>query len=251
MIGHTYTKQGQPELGRELLLRARSECTAVAAAFPDEVSIRRTLAATCQSLGRLENDHGDPVLALDYFTQAMEIYQADPALSANPGQLANFYADRGIAYFKLGRHAEAAAEYASAIELTSGGQQDFYRARQAVSVARSGDHRQAERAVGELEAVDTVAPVALFHLASAMSDCVAACQKDGAIPEDERRTLAAAYTARSVELLRRAHAGEYFTLKRVDNMIASDRFTAIRESPEFLQAVEGIRRDLKSPQSSN
>src|SRR5262249_35844717 len=167
--------------------------------FPAVPAYRSQLAASQVAFGHLLSDGDQAAEALAWYDRAIALLkplvEAEPRLAVERHFLRNAYWGRGRALDKLGRPAEAIADWDQAVELAPAPEKAEMRAGRAPSLVRAG---QVERAVAE--AADLAkAPDAdadqLYDLA-----CVYALTagKDEANREG--------YVANALQLLRRAVA---------------------------------------------
>jgi hypothetical protein len=158
----------------------------------------------------------------------------DPQLGTSRLFLRNAYWGRAMTLTQLGRHSEAARDWAQAAELDQGEQQKFFRLQRSLSLARNGDHTLA---VTEANAVAEAKDVQGPNLYDASCVCALA---SSSVKGDTK--LAERYASRAVELLRQAVAKGY---KDVAHMKKDADLDGLRGREDFKKLEESFQGERK------
>jgi tetratricopeptide (TPR) repeat protein len=209
---------------------------------PEVGSYRADLAGTYVNLGNLTYVQGRPADALDWYakgiTMLRQVLDTNPQLAISRLFLRNAYWGRASALTQLGRHAEAAKDWAHAAELGQGGMKTFLRLRRALSLAHSGDHTPAVAEANALAEAKDAQALTLYNAA-----CVCALASSS-VKGDPK--LAEKYASRAVELLRQAAAKGYKDVAHMkkdpdlDGLRGRDDFKKLMAQME--QALQGERK---------
>jgi serine/threonine protein kinase len=216
--------------------------------YPHVKSIPMVRGRTFSNLGHVLRDGGKCQDALPWYTQAEEqllaLRKADDRNSVTRDALWSMYWGRAQTFEKLGRPADALADWDRALELVS--KKDFrrdVRLLRAVVTANLGDHAVA-LAVLEEFAKDPSKTGGLDYKRARLSAAVAAAlRRDTAVPAADRDNRATALEARAVELLRQANSKGHFNPAFEANEFKEDpAFAPLRNRPDF----QDLLRDVES-----
>jgi serine/threonine-protein kinase len=237
-LGTLLRDLGRRSEAEDALRKALALREQLARDFPDVPAYRVDVGGTYVSLGNLRRDSGQAGPALDWYAKGIQPLQA--ALAADPNQatarlfLRNAHYGRAQALTGLARHAEAAEDWARAMELDNGPDRPFFRRKRALSLARAGDHAQAVSEANALAEAKGVHALTLYDLA-----CVCSLAS-ASVKNDDR------YAARAVELLRQAVAKGY---KDIDHLKKDPDLDPLRGRDDFkklLAELEAGAREQKS-----
>jgi serine/threonine-protein kinase len=190
------------EYRRAIALRAQ-----LAADFPTVPDYAVDLAAGCCNLGNLVRDRGEPAASLDWYARACAALR--PVLAKEPGLalarrfLRNTHWGRAEALERLGRHAEAVADWEQALALNDDRPCDaeFCLGRSG-ALARAGRPDPATAAVEELLRPGNADHGTLYEAARVYA--LAAAQAAKAAPPHTSSLRAEQYAQRAAALLRQA-----------------------------------------------
>jgi tetratricopeptide (TPR) repeat protein len=179
---------------------ARALWEKLAAEHPGVPQYTVELGGSYCNFGILVRDRGEPAAALDWYAKAIAtlqpVYRADPRFSTARQFLRNSHWGRAMALGRLGRSAEALADWERALELDDGSQRTVLRLGRAVALACAGQPAQALAAADELAGAGQLTARQLYNLAEVYA--LAAAQLPPAAADRS--------AARAVELLRQAFA---------------------------------------------
>jgi tetratricopeptide (TPR) repeat protein len=203
--------------------------------YPEFVDHAFALGSTYSDLAMLLEDVSRFGESLECYTKAIGlldgVFAKVATRSVGRDNLRNTLWGRANVLNKLGRHAEALADWDRALEWAGGeGFRVELRSHRARTLALLGDH---ERAAAEARAVAATNPVkgkVLYRLAAAFAVSAAACARDG-LPERER--LADDYAAAALTQLRKAAEAGYFKDQSVVDQLRRDADFAALTSAEF------------------
>jgi tetratricopeptide (TPR) repeat protein len=210
--------------------RARELREKLVSEYPDSVPYRTKLAATCVNLGGVLSKRR-AADSLEPYDRAVAILkpavEAEPRLAAERQMLRTAHWGRALALDKLGRPADAVADWDRAINLALAQHKPSLRAVRARSLVRAGE---VERAVSEADELAKLPAAAdqLYDLA-----CVYALAASRDEPKRE------AYTGKALQLLRRAVGKGYADAEQLKK---DDDFKALRDREDFRQLVSEVER---------
>jgi tetratricopeptide (TPR) repeat protein len=191
---------------------------------PDSSGYRVELGRAYSNLGQCFADGGQPATAIEWLDKAIATVQpvltADPRSGSAQTRLCYAFERRGNALAELGRHAEAAADFARALELATGANRKALVPVHAAAVARAGDPAKAVALVAELVAADGTTAGLVYD---------AACVHGIAAAQGGDPALAERYSGRAVELLRRAAIKGHRTF----NLVTDTDFDSLRRRDDF------------------
>jgi tetratricopeptide (TPR) repeat protein len=156
LMGIALYGMGRAAEAREHYRRALTVREKLAADFPAVREYRSDLGGGYCNLGLLLSDDGQPAESLSWFGKAVDTlraaYRADPQDTTARNYLQNSYAGRAMAYSRLHKHAEAAADWDRVIDLSPGDRRlPFFRAVRATSKLPAGQVAEAVAEVVELQ----------------------------------------------------------------------------------------------------
>ena len=238
LLGYGRARAGRPVDALKLYKEAITVREQVAAARPDDLRNR-------VDLGYLHHVVGDALVALGRAEESLPAFaraidQQRAVLSRGPSArarkyLRNSYGARAVALGRLGRHAEAAADWDQAVELSDGRERSQVRAGRANSWVEAGRVAEAVAEVADLTKADGWDADGWYDFA-----CVYAVAS-GKLPD--RRDECA---ARAVELLRKAIDAGYRDRAHLDPDLAP-----LRGRPDFRALVESLPYTAPPPRPVN
>jgi tetratricopeptide (TPR) repeat protein len=181
-----------------------------------------------------------PRAQVDWFSRAIKtlqgVLQKEPRESEARGQLRAAYEGRARARNRLGRYAEALADWDKAEEL-GGGERRLVRLGRADTLARLGRYAQAVEEAAALDKDDLSAGQEV-DLARVYALCSRAAGADSHVPSAQRDRLAEQYAARAVALLAQAQAGGRFQTPEAREELGQDPdFAPLRARPDFQELL--------------
>jgi serine/threonine-protein kinase len=197
------------------------------------------LASVQCNLGLLARDRGDPKGALDWFDRSERSLVPLAASDATARQfLRNTCHARAEALDSLGRPADAARDWARALELDEGPRFRSLRLKLAFSLVRVGETAAAAREVETVAARPGVTGPMCFDAACAFA-LVSAAENDAG-----RKEKAA---VRSVELLRRAQAAGFFTADQVEHLKKDGDLDSLRGRDDYKKLLAELEAPRPAP----
>jgi serine/threonine protein kinase len=197
--------------------------------FPNNPEYAVSLGGTFCNLGALVSDRGRPNEALALFDQAIatlgSIVRKEPRHELARQFLFNSYSNRARTFNKLERHAEAAADWASALQLASVQNRPFVQNRLMISRIAAGQFESAMKDADELAKLDS--PELLYSCAAVFALAHAKTQDDK-------------HAGRAVELLRRAVAKGLQNGARLKN---DTQFNSLHERQDFKQLLADLDKE--------
>jgi serine/threonine-protein kinase len=217
----------------------------LAADFPAVPQYAVDLGAVYCDFAHLLRDRRGPAASLEWYAKAQAVLRPvlDKELVRGTARLflRNVHWGRAEALDRLGRHAEAAADWEQAIarndERPSEG---WLGLRRALSLARAGQHREATAAVEALLQPGNVASGALYDAACVYA--LAAAQAARAAPPQTSSLRAEQWASRAVALLRQTVQKGY---SNVAHMKKDADLDALRPRPDFRQLLADL--EAKAP----
>jgi tetratricopeptide (TPR) repeat protein len=208
-LGRLLAELGRWDEAEAQCLAALADATKLVSEHPDVQAYGVARAASYTPAADLLRDRGRPQQALNGYGQAVTALEAvlakEKRLALAREELRDAHAGRARALDRMGRHNEAAQDWARALELDDGQNRPMLQLGQAISQAHhSGEHRQA-LAQAEALAKDADGPT-LEGLARL---CALASAANGEPKTPEAAAAREQYPARAVELLRQAVAKGY------------------------------------------
>jgi tetratricopeptide (TPR) repeat protein len=154
---------------------------------------------------------------------------------------------------RLGRHADAVADWRRALELDSGSNRNFLHFNLAYALIRSGDHAGAVAEAEKLEKSQPATGNLLYNLASVYSRAAAAVAGDASLPESTRKQRVEQYASRAVALLSRGAQGGMFrnpaNLERLRKDIDVNKdsdLAPLRDRADFKKLLADVERPAAS-----
>jgi tetratricopeptide (TPR) repeat protein len=204
----------------------------LAADFPDVLGFRLSLGGSYCNYGVLVRDTAPAAESLDWFGKAIDtlgpVHAADPRAASARQFLRNSYGGRAEVFGRLGKHAEAAADWEKAVELSSPADQPLVRALRATSRLRAGKVAEAVAEVAELRPLTGWAAGQLYDFACVYSVA------SGRIADKKGE-----YADRAVELLRKAVKAGW---KDVAKLATDDDLSPLRERDDFKQLLAELEK---------
>jgi tetratricopeptide (TPR) repeat protein len=212
---------------------------------PKVAEYRLHLGNTRVNLGTLLRDRGDPAGALPWYAEAISSLEASRQMGAEErlarDSLCDAYASRATALTRLGRHAEALADWDRALKVPPPPDvQTWLRRQRALSLARMGKAAEARAVADELAATGAKDPKAWYEAA-----CIHACLAftEGSNPERKEECC-----IRALELLRRAEAAGYFRdPARIEDLKKEGDLNTLRAREDFQKLQKTIEKNRSSP----
>jgi serine/threonine protein kinase len=150
---------------------------------------------------------------------------------------------RALAWTKLGRHAEALADWDRALELDDGSGRDRLRLDRALTLAYLGRHAQAVAEANALAGKKPLPGPTLYSLACVWAVSAGAARRESAPSGRERDRRADRYAARAVELLTKALPAGYFRDPSKVAALKSDKdLDPLRQRADFRQLLRAVEK---------
>jgi tetratricopeptide (TPR) repeat protein len=204
------------------------------------------------NLAILQRNTGKPEASLDTFAGAIgalgAVLRGEGQHARARKMLGMAHWNRALALNRLGRAAEALADWEKALALDDGEGRGSILANRAESLARAGDHSRALTEAEALVAAKDVDPALVYWMAWVCTYAKTAAEKDGKLPPDERARLAERYASRGVALLRQAHTAGHFKDPNVlrEFQTAPD-LDPLRKRPEFQKLLAEVEKKAAMP----
>jgi serine/threonine-protein kinase len=247
-LASLYRDMGRLEDAEKALKEAWGIFDKLTTAYPSFTDYAVYRGTTSVNLGDLLRESGKPEVALDWFANAIQTLrglhkQHDFAQLS----LRAAYDGQAQALSQLGRHAEALTAWDQAIELAAGPERDPLCLARAATLARLGRYGQATTDAEALIGKATGSGQMLYLAARVFALAKAAVLKDVKLPSAERDKLGKQHAARAVELLRKAHAAEFFkAADSLDKLKKDKDLDPLRSLPEFQQLVTELEAKAKA-----
>jgi tetratricopeptide (TPR) repeat protein len=230
--------EAEAEYRRDIALQEQ-----LAADFPAVPDYAMELAAGCCNLGHLVRDRGEPAASLAWYARACAALR--PVLAKEPGLalarrfLRNTHWGRAEALERLGRHAEAVADWEQARALNDDRPYDAaFGLGRSGALARAGRPGPATAAVEELLRPGRADHGTLYDAARVYA--LAAAQVAKAAPPHTNSLRAEHYARRAVELLRQALRKGH---KYVAGLQKDADLDALRPRPDFRQLLADLEAE--------
>jgi serine/threonine-protein kinase len=212
----------------------------LAAAFPSVPAYAVDLGGGYGNYGNLLRERGEAAASLDWYAKACAalrpVLAQEPRLATARFFLRNAHWGRALALDRLGRHAEATADWAQALALNDEKSRDgWFRLRRSLSLARAGQHAQATAEVEELLWPGTADGDTLYDAACVYALAAAQAAKEAAPHTSSLR--AEQYARRAVTLLRQAVQKGY---KNIARLKTDADFDSLRPRADFQQLVREL-----------
>jgi tetratricopeptide (TPR) repeat protein len=248
-LGILLAASGQQPAAEQSYRRALEIYEKLAAESPAVPAYRRNMAGTSINLGNLLlQDGGQAAAGLAGYAKAIALLEPlvrqEPLLVTERSVLRDAHWGRGAALHKLGRYADAVKAWDRALALSPDPAREVdLRFSRAASLARAGEHAKAVAELNALAAAKDLESGTLYHLACD-SAVVSAAVKDANIPGADATRLAETYSARAVELLRRAVAKGF---KDAALLKKEEDLDALRAREDFNRLVADLeaRKDSR------
>lgn len=243
-IGALYSTIGKRAEAITAYLHALTIRKQLARQNPTVIVYQTDLAAGHSNLGLLYRQAGKPADAVDHLDRAIVLLR--PVLKRNPRNatarryLHFSFMNRAASLEPLGRHADAARDWADALRLDTENNWLQLMRKQAIALARSGDHAQAVRQAEQIAAKNRAANTQC-DLACVYSLSMSAAQRDAELSETERGRIAARYAAAAITHLRRAVTGRFFKSAAISRRVATDpNFAPLRQREDFRKFAKSV-----------
>jgi tetratricopeptide (TPR) repeat protein len=213
---------------------------ALVKAHPERSDYVPDLARNYHNMGLVQLETGEPSRALDWFNRSIAtgggLLIREPRHAAIRMILGHAYQCRAGALDRLGRRAEAVADWGRAVELDDESASDESRLNRALLLARSGDHTRAAAQAEELADSKSVPPgLHDYNLACVFALASGAALEDSHLDAPTRAARAEALGTRAMQSLRRCQNTGFL---RDPTQVAH-----VREDPDF--ATLQTRRDFQ------
>jgi serine/threonine-protein kinase len=181
-----------------------------------------------------------PEARIEWFSKAIETLQGvlrkEPRQTEARSQLQAAYEGRARALNRLGRPAEALADWGQVEEL-GGGERRPVRLGLAETLARLGRHAEAVNKAAALDR-EKLSAEQRVDLARVYAACSRAAGAGAQVPEPQRERLAEGYAARAVALLAQAQMGGLFQTPEAQEELRQDPdFAPLRARQDFQQLL--------------
>ena len=236
-LGTFLRKNRQNDEGEAEFRRSIDTSAKLVADFPNEPRFAVTLAGTSGNLGHELRERGRSGDALELLGQSInalrDVMKKTPNGAVIGQYLCNNYSWRAYSLDDLGRHAEAAQDWRSALEFSPPSRAPKYLLGEAVSLARLDGNHEKPLALAK-ESAAKADKQALYSMA-----CICAIASTNT-------SVGEAYAKQAVALLELAVAkGE-----QDEKLILGDRdFRSLLERPDFQAVIIQIRQKAKEEQS--
>ncbi len=209
-----------------------------------------SLAGTLCNLGHLDRNSATAHASLPHYDEAVRLLQA--VLRDQPGNptarrfLLNSISGRAAALGRLGRHREAAADWEQAARLERGPARSVLRMRQALALARGGDHVAATTLAEQFARVSLVRGPTTIDLVCIWALAAQAAARDASRPLPERDRRADRYAREALALLERARlAGQLTHPATLDTLKKDADLAFLRPRDDFRQFLSRLEADSK------
>jgi tetratricopeptide (TPR) repeat protein len=227
--------EAEAEYRRAIALQER-----LAADFPTVPDYALSLGGSYCNLGTLVLAWGEAAASLDWFAKALATLRPVLAQESRLARarlfLRNVHWGRALALDRLGRHAEAVADWQQALAHNDDKAFDSWnRLRRSSSLARAGQHAQATAAVEDLLRRGNADSGTLYDAARVYA--LAAAQAAKQTWPSTSSLRAEQYARRSLALLRQAVQKGY---KDVAHMKKDTDLDSLRQRPDFQQLLADL-----------
>jgi tetratricopeptide (TPR) repeat protein len=245
-LGLLQRERNKPEEARKSYKRAFALQDPLTRKHPEVTPYQMDLGNTCVQLGNLIRDGGKPGEALSWYARVIpmlrKVLAREGDLQPAREVLCTAYQGEARALGALGRHREAAGDWAEAARLHTRSERDC-RQELAYSLARTGDHAKAMAEVADLEKSAGKQGRALYELACISALASAAAARDTGLSPAERQKEADACAVRAVELLGRAAGVGLFKDRSVRDHLDKDRdLEPIRGRDDFRKLLATLTK---------
>jgi tetratricopeptide (TPR) repeat protein len=232
--------EAEAQYRRALALRER-----LATDFPTVPGYAVDLGCSYLDFGNLVRDRGEPAASLDWYAKAhaslRPVLAKESRLVSARRILRNVHWDRAAALDRLGRHAEAVADWEQTLALNDEKHRDgWFRLRQSLSLAQAGQHRQATVAAEELLKAGNAKNSTLYDAACVYALAAAQAAKEAAPKTSSLQ--AEQYARRALVLLRQAVQQGF---KKLTHMKNDTDLDSLRQRPDFQQLLADL--EAKAP----
>jgi serine/threonine protein kinase/tetratricopeptide (TPR) repeat protein len=213
------------------------------AADPDAIPlVTEELAGTYTNLGRIMGDAGQLEESLPYLTKSIEILESvhrkDPRVAKVRESLLIARWARAMTLAGLRRFADALDDWTGAIELDDGRYQSSLRLKRASTLLNLKDHARSAADAHAVAESSNATGENLYDAACALAVCARIAANDA--------SLAGAYAARAVGVLRRAVGKGYNDLAQIKKDSDLDALRAREDFKTLLRELEGRPRKLET-----
>ena len=205
-----------------------------------------------------------PKEALNFLSEAkhiiIQVKKMHPNVQNYFSTLDRIHHTSALAYEKLADFSSAAREWRAAIKnsVQAGGAGRFpawirkeYHGDLCVDLAKSGNHREAEREMIRLlyrtrdfrrrfkqRTPEFRAPLAMLR---AFSNCIVAAKRDSSLSQADRKRFAAKYLTNSMALLRSLNKNRFFMIQKTRDMLWKDHdFFPLHREPEYREFARSL-----------
>jgi len=242
-LGLLYGEAGRRSAAESLYRQALEIFQNLAGAHPEQIDLAVALGVTEYNMGSLMRDSSELQLACTWYARAVATLQSvlrrEPRHTTAREALRNTREGRASALTRLGRYADALAEWDLAIELDHGSGRDRLRLGRANTLAQSGDHVRATAEADALADVESIPDGERFYnLACVDALASAAALDDGALVSTDRSARAERLAARAVQRLARAGSAGYFaSVANLANLKTDRDLDSLRPRADFQALV--------------
>ncbi len=213
-LGAWYSVRGKTAEAEKCFRDALGLYERLVSKFPQTTRYVLQQAATWANLGHLLCELNRSEESLQYSQAAAAALNAAGDLDRNlvpvREALRNAHWARAEALSRLGKHAEALADWNKALEVSSDADRDRLRLGRAEAFAHTGDHTQAAAEAQSLvPTAGDFGPI-LYRLAVILAMASARAGEDTALPSAERHQQSEHHAAAAVEILQRARGAGWF-----------------------------------------
>jgi tetratricopeptide (TPR) repeat protein len=232
--------RAETALNRARVLRAK-----LAADYPEVLEYARDLGGSYCNLGLLNFKAGKYEAALAWYNKGRDLLDATLNKSRQYPNvrffLRNVYWGRARALTRLGRHQEALKDWDLALAQDQGSGNTWLQIGKSWTLAHQGEHSRAAAAASAGAANAAHLPYHFYELACVYSLAAGAASKDKKLAEAERKKQAAAYAARAMEWLRKAHRDGLFKTPALRKKLKNDTdLDALRKRADFQKLLKEL-----------
>ncbi len=241
-LGLEWLKQGRPERAAELFREAEGLLGPLVRDRPQDHDAVVNLAALYVNWAILEGDvRRRPERALSRVTHAVDLLEAllrkEPREATAREIAGRAHGQRGLIYENLGRHREAATDFARLVELIGEPERSRGRALRAWALIHAGDHAAAITAARPLLDIPKVPDDYVYEAFKVFAAAARLADGDTRLPSAMRTALAKKHASVAVNVLRRLQRANFF--KNPDNardLCKSEHLEFMRQRADF-QAI--------------
>jgi serine/threonine-protein kinase len=246
-LGMLLKELDEPKKALALLQKAHTTAEVVAQERAEVVRYQMSLAFTRINLGNLLRDAHRPEEALTWYALALplleKVKQREPKLTSLGKLFRDAHEGQARTLDVLKRHAEAAAEWTSALTWADPADRPDLRIRRATSLARAGRHERAMKDVNDLQKVSSLSGEDHYRLACAAGLAATAALSDSRLQPAERSRVSRQCADVAMALLVRARtAGLFKDPEMIDHLHEDGDLEALTGRDDFRKFKESLKK---------